>query len=144
MGIENVGVAILVEEVEHRVEPFLQLAVAFGRGERHDPEKVNGIALELQFLGQGLVLADDRRHEHQGVQISAAPERLGRISVRHGMTVAQPGFAVVRKMGDRAQGLNVFLARFVAIENQFDSAWGILGLRGRVMGKSLMPPVTSG
>jgi hypothetical protein len=69
-----------------------------------------------------LVFGDDRRQEKKRIQFVASSKWFWRISVRHGVTVSQPGLAVMREMRNPPQDRDIFLARLGAIENQFDSA----------------------
>ena len=90
--------------------------------EGHDPQEVNRVTIDREFLWECAVLIDDRRHWQHAIEDFAPPERLRRIAVGNGVTVTNPGLVVVRKMSEPAEGLDIFLTRLIAIENEFDAA----------------------
>src|SRR5437868_2607294 len=67
LGGKTRGWLFLVKQIEHRVESVLEFVVALRRAERHNPEKVNRISVDLKPIRQSLIFTDDRGHEGHGV-----------------------------------------------------------------------------
>src|SRR5439155_20630911 len=77
IGIEHVRMAMLLEQIQDRVESFLQLEIALRRGQRDNPEKVDSVSTQSQVFRQGLVFRDNRRHKQERVQLSASQNGAG-------------------------------------------------------------------
>src|SRR5580700_6157487 len=102
---------ILPEQLEYCTQPLHEFQIAFCCCQRYHPKKMDRLAIENQLLGQRLIALDDRGYEQNRVQNSTGKQWRGRTAIRNGVTGADPGPLVVRKMGQPLQSLEVFLVR---------------------------------
>jgi hypothetical protein len=130
--VEYMWMLPLLEKIQHGFESAFQLEIALWSCERDQPEKVHRLTVELQQLRQSLVLGDDGWKEEKRIQNSAPPKK-----VREGFRSASCGrdqaTICCREGNALPNAKSKYIPRGVPCT----------ALRGNVISRSLIPPVTS-